>query len=271
MWKNRPTYCGVLLIVACAGCARSFRLGPEQPFVHSPAELAQRMVQRVSGVQTFVDVRASARAGLIPAPTEIYISNELGFRLQVKNPITPEPLASLIINNEEGEFVAIDYRKNKAVRGETEQVQATYLPKLGLAANELAPMKLFFPTFEIGSELKSAMITEGHSYVAELWNAETGPRMQIYVDAWTLVPTALRLYHEGDVLVEFTWSDLAWRPEESLVIAKTVHVRLPQRGKAITLATRDPKINKEISPKAFRLRIPPGIDVEEVGAQSGQD
>jgi len=266
----------VAALCACAvfGCRGVPKVGPEQAPVGSTEELARRVSERVAGVTSFAERGARAKVNMYPARADIIIHAEKGLNLKFKNPFTGGDAAKFILNevegdDDEGMFVAIHYGKGKALTGETAAVLAKYLPQIGLQADDIHPLKLFFPTFEVKKGERSAFIVDDQKYIAEFWDPQTGPRLQMVVDAWSLVPLAATLYNDGAVLAEFEWFDLTELSEDKLVIARTVKIHYPSEGYTARITSHKPKINARIADAAFRLRIPPGVEEEEVDVDQG--
>jgi hypothetical protein len=253
--------------IALAGCVELPHVGDRHPPAANVAELAQLASKRVEGVTTFYERGAGARFNGLPARTDIYVDIEQGFRLQIKNPLTETGVATVIVNEEEGRFMVADFRKNKALTGDTGAVLGEYLPDLGLGTEDLAPIRLFFPAFALRAGEEAAMVERDGRYTAEIWSPRTGPRLQVQVDAWSLTPVGARLYRQGAALVEFAWSDLTWHAEQKMVVPHTVTISIPGRGKTVRLLVRNPTINKPLPTAVFGLQVPPGLEEEEVDAR----
>jgi hypothetical protein len=264
------------VLCACAlyGCGELPKVGAEQPSVGSVDELARRVTERVSGVTSFLEKDAGAKFNMIPAKAVIAIHAKKGLNLKVKHPLTGSDVAKLILNeveddDDEGRFAIINYDKAKAHVGNTEAVLTKYLPKIGLSPEDVHPLRLFFPSFDVREGETSSFFDEGSTYTAELWHPQTGPRLQVVVDSWSLVPLSATLYNDGTILAHFYWSDLVELKDKKIVMARTLRIELPKLGRTIRLTSHKPMINPRLSDRAFELRIPPGVEEEEIDADSG--
>jgi len=261
------TVSSVLLAWALAGCGGPAHVGPEREAVWTAQELARLVTERVSGVRSFYDIDAGLRAGVFPLGARVFIEGQDRLRVQVMNPLSGDEVARMVLSD--GEFLALDLRKNKGFRGDAAAVLAEKVPDIEIPPEALSPMKLFFPSFVARSGEESAMLVGRSGYVAEFWKPGVGPTVQVEVDAWSLTPVAMKLFRAGDVVLSIAWSGLTWCADDAVVVPFEVALTFPGPRKTVRISLSKPKINKPIEPRAFRLQEPPGVDVEEVGARAG--
>jgi hypothetical protein len=259
-----------LAAFAAAGCALSVeQVGPQQPVPSSVEELARIATARVEAIRDFHDQDAGADIPGVPItlPARIYLREDGCLRLQLKRQAVGDDLAIAILNGmgDDPEFQFINFREKKGYRGVATTALGSRLSDLGLALEDFSPMMLFFPRFTLGKGDRAAMIATENSYIVETWNEARGPRLHVEVDAWSLTPTAMKIFGRDDVLAEFSWSALTWNEDHRVVVPRRVAVGIPARRRTFKLLTHRPRINKGIRDAAFRLRRYPGIEEKTLG------
>ena len=202
---------------------------------------------------------ASARA-------KLYLSGRRMFRADVTHPAAGN-VARLVLN-EDG-FLLVYWSDKKAFAGEIRALLEVKLPGIGLGPDYFIIRKLFFPDLEPVSGETAVLVYGRDAYTVEFWRpGALRPVRAVTVDDWSHAPTRAVLYTaDGRTAADIRWRKFKYMEEYDCVVADEVVIRLPLAGRKFRFTLNDPRYNAKINErKAYRLRPPTGVEVEEIKA-----
>lgn len=250
----------VALLLAC-GCA-----GPVAGSFDTPEALVSAIDARIRSVETIhcLDSRLryvgpfKGRRRSIPARLDLFIAGRDRFRAQLKHPLTGQELFTLVINGDG--FLLVNLADKKALEGRVSEAMAEFLP----GAETLSAQEMFLPSARPLQDEHVAMAVRRNSYILEFWRPELIPSRRLEVDARSLAPTKAEVFAPGGVTAGIArWDGFTRYDKEGIAVPREFELTLPDRGTSLALRCPALKLNSNISPKAFSLRIPPGIESQE--------
>ncbi len=254
------------LAVAASGCGPGARIGPMRDFAFCVEDLTLSVAERVRPIKTLWDRDATVGSGILSARAELFLRDRRLFRAEVSHSVAGE-LARIVLN-EDG-FLFVNWREKKAFKGEIRPLLETKLSDTGLGPDYFVPRKLFFPDLEPVSGERGVLVYGKTTYTVEFWTrGRLWPVRAVTVDDWSHAPTRAVLYtDDGRTAADIRWRKFKYMKGYDCVVADEVVVRLPLAGRKFRFTLKDPRYNVEINERrAYRLRPPPGVEVEEIRA-----
>jgi hypothetical protein len=238
-------------------------------FASSVEELTLSVEERIRPIETLYDADATVGSGLVSARAKLFLKDRRLFRLEVSHSVADEVARAIL--NDDG-FLLVNWREKKAFTGEIRTLLEEKLSDFGLGPEYFTARKLFFPDLEPVSGETPVLIYGKTSYTIEFWTpGRLWPVRAVTVEEWSLVPTRAVFYSEDGVVgADLRWDEFEYLKEYDCVVAKEVVVRLPLAGRTFRLTLNEPSYNVTIRRKAFRLRAPPGVEVEEIGGEDAE-
>jgi hypothetical protein len=244
-------------------------------FASSPEDLVLSVRERVGSIRTLHDPDASVGSGALSGRAKLYLKGRRQLRLDVSHLLVPK-VATAVLNGDC--FLLVDWRKRKAFKDDIKTLLEVKLPDVKLGPDYFVVRQLFFPDLEPVSGERPILVYGDTTYTVEFWRRDRlRPVRSVTVDDWSHAPTRAVFYDEdGRIEADIRWRDFEYLgegPDEpDCVVARRVTVRFPSAGKNIRLKLNEPQYNKKISDGAFRLRVPPGVEVEDIrGEEAGQE
>ena len=275
--RGPSSACAAALAAALAvsGCGPGARIGPMRDFASCPEDLALSVRERVGSIRTLHDPDASVGSGALSGRAKLYLKGRRLFRLDVSHLLIPKVATAVL--NEDG-FLLVDWRKRKAFKDDIRTLLEVKLPDVKLGPDYFVVRQLFFPDLEPVSGERAVLVYGETTYTVEFWRRDRlRPVRAITVDDWSHTPTRAVFYDEdGRIEADIRWRDFEYlgegNEELDYVAARRVTVRFPAAGKKIRFKLNEPQYNKKLGDGAFRLRVPPGVEVEDIRAEeAGQE
>jgi hypothetical protein len=239
-------------------------------FASSPEDLALSIREHAGSITTLHDADASVGSGARSGRAKLYLKGRRLFRLDVSHSLVPK-VATVVLN--EDEFLMVNWRSRKAFKDDIRTLLEVKLPDVKLGPEYFVVRQLFLPDLEPVSGERAVLIYGETTYTVEFWRRDRlRPVRAITVDDWSHTPTHAVFYDEdGRIEADIRWRDFEYlgegREELDCVVARRVTVRFPSAGRKIRLKLNEPQYNKKISDGAFRLHVPPGVEVEDIRAE----
>ena len=260
--------CAIALAAAIAapGCGPGARIGPSRGFVSSVEDLALSVDERMRPIETLYDPDVELGYSIFSARARLFLSGRRRFRVDVSHSLAPK-LGKAVLN-EDG-FLLVNWADKKAFTGDVKVLLELKLPDVGLGPDYFIVRKLFFPDLEPVSGERPVLVYGENTYAVEFWTqGRLWPVRAVTVDDWSHAPTRAVFYAEGGrVGADVRWDDFVYLHDYDCVVAKEVVVRLPLVGRTVRFTLNEPRYNAKIDDRAYRLRVPPGVEVEEIKAE----
>lgn len=247
-----------MLLAACqsTGVPPSHLTRESVPLEYFHAELMRKQAG-LNDLKSFVQTSVEANNRRQHFRQTLLVHQEDSLRIDTMN-VFGQPLGVFIYNQRQPQghtLLMYDPARNRIVLGG--DVQEVLSRTLGMKLD----FEYYIPVFYGGiPRLKFLKITQGalggdaKTYQLKAVDRAAKARVDIALDAYTLLPMRISRTGDGQNRVDVSWED--YRRVGDRDVPHQITIEIPDRGEKLTLKYTDPVVNAGIADDLFQLSLP---------------
>ncbi len=254
----------VILAISVPLSACQSKMGPSASHLTQETISLEYFQQQLSHRQTgLTDLKSFVRTTVETKDRKhsfrqtLLIHQEDSLRIDTMN-VFGQPLGVFIFNQQlpQGSKVLLyDPGRNRLILGE--EVQKVLSRTLGMSLNFEKYLPVFYgaiPQMQSLKIIQGALSEDGKTYQLKAVDPVERVKIDIELDAFTLLPSRILRKSKSLGMLEVQWED--YRKIDRWDVPHHITLQFPDRGEKLTLKYTDPVVNTGIPADAFMLALP---------------